>query len=89
MTDVSTNHPFGLPYIELTEQGRRISFRRDCLGQAKIYRKVNQGEWEIIIQHIRPPFVDTEAFPHGTKLSYSIELELNNGKKKYELDVML
>lgn len=89
MTNVSTEHPGGIPYIELTEQGRKISFRRDCFGEIKIERKVNDGEWKLLIERIRSPFVDEEDFPPGTRIAYSVELEQNDQKKQYEFDVRL
>lgn len=89
MTDVSTDHPYGLPYIELNEKGRQISFRKDCLGEVKIYRKVNDGEWDMLIQRTRTPFTDTEAFPNGTRLGYTIELEQSGEKKQYNLEALL
>ena len=89
MTDVSTNHPSGLPYIELLEEGRKISFRRDCFGEIRIQRKVNEGEWEVLAERIRSPFVDAEPFPAGTKISYAVELELSKKVHKYKLDVRL
>ncbi|WP_114780600.1 hypothetical protein [Botryobacter ruber] len=89
MTNVSTDHPAGIPYIELTDEGRKISFRKDCLGELKILRKVNESDWETLIQRTNPPYVDQEAFPRGTKLTYAIELELHNEKKEYELEVRL
>lgn len=89
MTDVSTDHPYGLPYIELNEEGRQLSFRKDCLGTIKISRKVNDGNWEMLIQRTSTPFTDTEAFPEGTRLAYSIELEQNGEKKEYQLEALL
>lgn len=89
MTDVSTDHPYGIPYIELVEQGRKISFQRDCLGEVKIYRKVNEEDWNLLIQQTRTPYVDTEEFPSGTKISYKIELEQNHEKHQYTLEVRL
>ena len=89
MTNVQKDHPNGIPYIELTEAGRRISFRRDCLGEVKIFRQVNDGEPQLLIQGIRTPYVDAESFPGGTKLSYTIELELNDEKKQYTLEARI
>ncbi|WP_017733307.1 hypothetical protein [Nafulsella turpanensis] len=85
MTDVSTDHPENIPYIELAEEGRQISFRKDCPGAIKIYRKVNEDERELLIQQTRTPYLDKEKFPSGTKLTYSVELEQGNETKKYEL----
>jgi hypothetical protein len=89
MTNVQTDHPSGLPYIELTEEGRQISFRRDCFGEIKIYRQINDGASELLIERIRTPYVDTDNFPEGTKLSYTIELEQNNVQKQYTLEARL
>lgn len=89
MTDVSTDHPSGIPYIELVEQGRQISFRRDCFGEIKIYRKVDEDDWELLIQQTRTPYVDSADFPSGTKLSYRIELEQDKQVHKYHLEVRL
>ena len=89
MTDVSTDHPSGIPYIELVEQGRKISFRRDCLGEVKIYRKINDEDWKLLIQQVRTPYVDAEDFPSGTTISYAIELDQENKKNKYNLEVRL
>ena len=85
MTDVSTDHPENIPYIELSDKGREISFRRDCFGTLKIYRKVNEGEEELLIQKARTPYIDKEAFPSGTSLTYTIELEQDNEVQKYTL----
>lgn len=89
MTNVQTGHPSGLPYIEFTAEGRQISFRRDCFGEIKIYRQVNDGEIMLLIQQARTPYVDTDDFPKGTKLSYTIELEQEGQTHKYNLDVWL
>ena len=85
MTDVSTDHPENIPYIELREEGREISFRRDCFGTLKIYRQVNKGEQELLIKQARTPYIDTEKFPSGTSLTYTIELEQDNDVQKYTL----
>ncbi len=90
MTDVSTDHPNNLPYIELTAKGRHISFRKECLGEVKIYRKVNEeSNWKMLIQDTRTPFVDTENFPDGTRLSYAIELDLDGKMHRYELEAIV
>lgn len=89
MTNVQTGHPNGLPYIEFTENGRQISFRRDCFGKIKIFRQVNDGEPELLIQRTRTPYVDADRFPKGTKLTYTIELEQNNEEKQYTLEARL
>ena len=89
MTDVRTNHPIGIPYIELTEEGRKISFRKECLGNVKIFRKVNEEDRKMLIQDTRTPFVDTEDFPEGTVLSYTIELDQDGEKHEYQLEARL
>ena len=89
MTDVRTNHPNGIPYIELTEEGRKISFRKECLGNVKIFRKVNEEDRKKLIQDTRTPFVDTEKFPEGTVLSYTIELDQDGEKHEYQLEARL
>ena len=89
MTDVSTDHPNHIPNIELIEEGRKISFRKDCFGEIKIYRKVNNGEIILLIQQARTPYVDTDDFSKGTKLSYTIELEQEGQIHKYNLDAWL
>ena len=89
MTDVSTDHPENIPYIELTNGGREISFRRDCFGSLKIYRKVNDGGQELIMQKARTPYTDKEDFPSGTKLTYTIELEQDEDVKRYTLEAKL
>lgn len=89
MTNTSTNHPQHIPYIELTEEGRKISFRKDCLDEVEIYRKVNENDWELLIKDIRTPYTDQEEFPAGTLLSYSIRLGSAGEEKPYELDVRL
>jgi hypothetical protein len=89
MTDVRTNHPNNLPYIELTEEGRHISFRKECLGAIKIYRKVNENDWNMLIKDTKTPFVDMEDFPEGTHLVYAIELEQNSENHRYELEARL
>ena len=89
MTDVRTDHPDNLPYIELSEEGRRISFRKECLGDVKIYRQLNDGEAELLIQDTRTPYVDTDEFPQGSRLSYTIELDQNGRKHEYQLEARL
>ena len=89
MTDVNTDHPNHLPYIELIESARKISFRRDCFGEIEILRKVNNGNWELLIKKVRTPYIDEEKFPSGTKLSYVIRLEENDEKKQFNLNVWL
>ncbi|WP_247236788.1 hypothetical protein [Telluribacter sp. SYSU D00476] len=89
MTEVSTDHPSGLPYIELTEQGRKISFRKECLGDVKIFRKVNDGEEELLVQGIRTPYTDADSFPEGSKLTYTIELDQDRQKHQYHLEARL
>lgn len=88
MTSVSTEHPYGLPYIELTGKGRKISFRKDCLEDVAILRKVNEGEWEKLVKNTRSPYVDEESFPTGTKLSYVIELN-SGSNRRYEVEARL
>lgn len=89
MTDSSTNHPSHIPYIELTDQGRKISFRKDCLDEVEIYRKVDENEQELLVKNIRTPYIDQEEFPAGTHLSYAIRLTSAGDEKPYELDVRL
>lgn len=89
MTTLNTDHPNHLPYIELVEEGRKISFRRDCLGDLEIFRKVNDKDEALLIKKARTPYVDEEEFPPGTKLNYSIRLEENGEEKQYELEVRL
>lgn len=89
MTNVSTNHPYGIPYLELIEKGRKISFQKDCFIDIKILRKVNDGEWHTLVEQVKSPFIDADAFSSGTGLSYSIELVLNGEKKQYELEARL
>lgn len=85
MTDVSTSHPENIPYIELSDEGRKISFRRECFGTLKIYRQVNEGEQELLIRKARTPYIDKERFPSGTSLTYTIELEQDNQVQEYSL----
>lgn len=89
MTNSSTKHPQHIPYIELTDEGRKISFRKDCLDEVEIYRKVDENERELLIKNIRTPYIDQEEFPAGTQLSYSIRLVSSGEEKPYELDVRL
>ncbi|PRY13799.1 hypothetical protein CLV24_105169 [Pontibacter ummariensis] len=89
MTDVSTDHPGNIPYVELLEEGRKISFRRDFFGEIRIQRKVNDGEWKVLAERVRSPYVDAEDFPPGTRLSYAVGLELDNEKHSYELVAVL
>lgn len=89
MTNVSTELPYGIPYIELTDRGRRISFQKDCLEDVSIIRKVNEGEWEKLSTHIRSPYINEEAFPEGTKLSYNIDLTPANSNRRYQLEARL
>lgn len=89
MTKINTDHPNHIPYIELTEKGRKISFHRDCFGEIEIWRRVNEQDWELLIQKIRTPYVDQEKFPPRTRLTYSIRLEENEEKKQFNLDVQL
>lgn len=90
MTDVRTDHPNNLPYLEITEEGRRISFRKECLGDVKIYRKTAKDkEWKTLIQDTRTPYVDPEDFPEGTRLSYRIELDQQGEKHEYQLEARL
>ena len=89
MTDVSTDHPSGLPYIELENNKRKISFRRDCFGTVKIYRKVNEEDWKLLIREVRTPYVDSESFPPDTKLTYTIELEQEGKTHKYQLEARI
>ncbi|MEX2336811.1 MAG: hypothetical protein WD555_06035 [Fulvivirga sp.] len=89
MTDINTGHPENLPYIELREGKRKISFRRDCFGKIEILRKVNDGDWKLLIRKVRTPYVDEERFPAGTKLSYEIKLEENEETKQFNFNVRL
>ncbi len=89
MTNITTDHPYGIPYVELTDNGRKISFERDCLADVKILRRINDGDWVILMDRARSPYTDTEKFPTGTHLSYSVELEINGKHQKYELEAML
>ncbi|WP_266205911.1 hypothetical protein [Pontibacter kalidii] len=89
MTDVSTEHPDRLPAVELLEQGRSISFNKDCLGDVRVRRSVNNGPWDTLTEQARSPYVDQDYFPAGTHLLYEVELEQNNERKKYELEVSL
>ncbi|GAB3168923.1 hypothetical protein [Telluribacter humicola] len=89
MTEVSTNHPNGLPYIELTDQGCKLSFRKECLGNIKIYRKVDDGEEELLVQGIQTPYTDEANFPAGSTLTYIIELDHDQQKYQYTLEARL
>ena len=89
MTDVSTEHPDRLPAVELVEQGRKIVFHKDCLGDVKVSRSANNGPWDVLTEQARSPYIDHEEFPAGTHLRYEVEMEQDNERKKYELEVML
>jgi hypothetical protein len=87
MTQISTEHPQHIPYIELTEQGRKISFRKECLEEIEIRRKVNENDWSPLAKNIRTPYIDEEDFPSGTKLSYAIRI--GEQENDYILDLKL
>lgn len=89
MTDIKTDHPEHIPQVELVESGRKISFRRDWFGEIKIMRKVNDQDWTVLIEKARTPYIDEEEFPAGTELSYIIQLDENNERKQFQLDVHL
>ncbi|HEV7346895.1 hypothetical protein [Telluribacter sp.] len=89
MTDVSTKHPSGLPFVELTDSGRKISFRRDCLGEVMISRTVDGGEEKLLVEGIRPPYTDQDDFPVGSHITYTIKLDYNQQKHQYTLEVWL
>ncbi|OKL40464.1 hypothetical protein [Pontibacter flavimaris] len=89
MTDISTEHPDSIPSVELLNQGRRINFSKHCLGDVKVRRSVNKGSWDTLTEQARSPYIDQDDFPAGTHLLYEVELEQDNERKKYELEVSL
>lgn len=89
MTDVSTTHPNRYPYIELVSDGRKIDFKKDCLEEVDIFRKVEDGDWQLLIKNARTPYVDTGKFSKGTKLAYRVQLGTGKEREEYQLKVFL
>ena len=56
MTFEMTIHPDHIPYKELVEKGRKISFRKDCVGYLKLRRKVNDQDWQVLVTKARTPY---------------------------------
>ena len=52
-------------------------------------RSANNGSWDVLTEQARSPYIDHEEFPAGTHLRYKVEMEQDNERKKYELEVML
>lgn len=85
MTSITPAHPYGIPALELTAKGRKISFEKECLADVRIVRKVNDAEPELLIERARSPYTDEEQFPEGTRLTYSIDLTHEGQPKSYTL----
>jgi hypothetical protein len=87
MTQIQTEHPAGIPHIEFTDNGRKISFRKDCLGEVRIYRKLQGGEERLLAKNVRTPYMDFEELPANCTAIYRIELEQDHRIFKYHLEV--
>jgi len=89
VTEINISHPSGLPYLELTGEGRKISFQRDCLGRITLFRTVDGQAEELLMENSRSPITDNQEFPPGSHIVYKIVLDLYHKTHEYELQVRL
>lgn len=58
--------------LSLLPDGREITFKKACLEPITIWRKINDGAWQVVAKEARPPFVDTDQFEGPLTLWYRI-----------------
>lgn len=91
MTQLKDKHPKDIPSVSFSEQGgRKVDFQKDCLGEVTVFRKVNDGAFELLARNERPPYIDEETFGPDTRLTYSVKIkEEGEEEKRYDLPVSI
>lgn len=58
--------------LTLTHEGRRLTFSKELLEVAHIFRRVggDAGPWQRVAVNARSPYLDTDVFAPGTRLEY-------------------
>lgn len=88
MTQLKDKHPKDIPSVSFSEQGRKVDFQKDCLGEVTVYRKVNDRAFELLARNVRPPYIDEEIFKPDTQLTYSVRIkEEGEEEKRYDMPV--
>ena len=72
MTDISVQRPISEHQLRVSlEAGeRKLYFEKECLEDVTIYRRVDDGNWDVLATHARAPVIDKEPFPQTAKLPY-------------------
>ena len=52
------------------QEGIKLYFEKECLEDVTIIRRVNEGEWQVLAEGARTPYIDTERFNKPVKLLY-------------------
>ncbi|GAA4492759.1 hypothetical protein GCM10023172_00400 [Hymenobacter ginsengisoli] len=67
--------------LVLTPEGRHLTFSKELLEVAHIFRRVGgeAGPWQRVAVNTRSPYLDADVFAPGTKLEYYVQHETQQG----------
>lgn len=67
--------------LALMPEGRRLTFSKELLEVAHIFRRVGSeaGPWQRVAVNTRSPYLDTDVFAPGTRLEYYVQYETQQG----------
>lgn len=67
--------------LTLTPEGRLLTFYKDILEMAHIFRRVGgeAGPWQRVAVNTRSPYLDTDVFAPDTHLEYYVQHETQQG----------
>jgi len=68
--------------IALTPEGRHLTFSKELMEVAHIFRRVGgeAGPWQRVAVNTRSPYLDADVFAPGTKLEYYVQHETQQGE---------
>lgn len=68
--------------LVLTPEGRHLTFSKELLEVAHIFRRVGgeTGPWQRVAVNTRSPYLDADVFAPGTKLEYYVQHETQQGE---------
>jgi hypothetical protein len=66
---VNNEHGFE---ILVTSGGRKLIFKKECLENVTILRKIDEGKWQAIAQNARTPYTDSDVISPSAHIEYKI-----------------
>lgn len=92
MTETRNNAPeqdrHDLLKVSISEDDRIIKFKKPCLSEIHVYRKINDGDFEEIGRNVRFPFPDTDPLPPSSEVSYKVQVLSDEYQGEYQLLVL-